>query len=40
MKKPYSCQQARKELRNKIVFRLEFFIAADVLRTVLDPSHE
>ncbi len=40
LKKPYSYQQVRKELTNKIVFGLEFFIAADVLETVRNPSHE
>lgn len=40
LKKPYSYQQVRKELTNKIVFGLEFFIAADVLETVLNPSKE
>jgi uncharacterized membrane protein len=40
LKKPQSYQLVRKELTNKIVFGLEFFIAADVLETVLDPSQE
>ncbi len=40
LKKPYSYQQVRKELTNKIVFGLEYFIAADVLETVLNPSQE
>jgi uncharacterized membrane protein len=40
LKKPYSYQQARKELTNKIVFGLEFFIAADILETVRNPSQE
>jgi uncharacterized membrane protein len=40
LKKPYSYQQVRKELTNKIVFGLEFFIAADVLETVRNPSQE
>ena len=40
LKKPYSYQQVRKELTNKIVFGLEFFIAADVLETVRNPSNE
>ncbi|MGB9131365.1 MAG: DUF1622 domain-containing protein [Methanosarcina sp.] len=40
LKKNYSYQQVRKELTNKIVFGLEFFIAADVLETVLYPSQE
>lgn len=39
-KKPYNYQQIRKELTNKIVFGLEFYIAADILETVLDPSRE
>lgn len=39
-KKPYKYQQIRKELTNRIVFGLEFFIAADVLQTVLDPSRD
>jgi len=40
LKKHYSYQQVRKELTNKIVFGLEFFIAADVLETVMNPSQE
>ncbi|AKB37298.1 hypothetical protein MSSAC_2708 [Methanosarcina siciliae C2J] len=40
LKKPYSYQQVRKELTNKIVFGLEFFIAADVLETVRNPTQE
>lgn len=40
LKKPHSYQEVRKELTNKIVFGLEFFIAADVLETVLNPSQE
>lgn len=40
LKKPYSYQQVRKELTNKIVFGLEFFIAADILETVRNPSQE
>lgn len=40
LKKNYSYQHVRKELTNKIVFGLEFFIAADVLETVLNPSQE
>ncbi|WP_349682045.1 DUF1622 domain-containing protein [Methanosarcina sp. UBA5] len=40
LKKPHSYQKVRKELTNKIVFGLEFFIAADVLETVLNPSQE
>jgi uncharacterized membrane protein len=39
-KKPYHYQHIRKELTNKIVFGLEFFIAADVLQTVLNPSRD
>ena len=39
-KKPYNYQHIRKELTNKIVFGLEFFIAADILETVRDPSQE
>lgn len=39
-KKPYNYQQIRKELTNRIVFGLEYFIAADVLQTVLNPSQE
>ncbi|MDD3043327.1 MAG: DUF1622 domain-containing protein [Methanosarcinaceae archaeon] len=39
-KKPYNYQQIRKELTNKIVFGLEFYIAADILETVLNPSRE
>jgi len=39
-KKPYKYQNIRKELTNRIVFGLEFFIAADVLETVLNPTQE
>ncbi|MCQ1535628.1 DUF1622 domain-containing protein [Methanosarcina sp. KYL-1] len=39
-KKPYHYQNIRKELTNRIVFGLEFFIAADVLETVLNPTQE
>ncbi|HII01990.1 TPA: DUF1622 domain-containing protein [Methanosarcinaceae archaeon] len=39
-RKPYNYQNIRKELTNKIVFGLEFFIAADVLETVLNPTQE
>jgi len=39
-KKPYSYQQMRKELTDKIVFGLEFFIAADVLETTRHPTQE
>ncbi|MDD2439135.1 MAG: DUF1622 domain-containing protein [Methanosarcinaceae archaeon] len=39
-KKPYEYQYIRKELTNKIVFGLEYYIAADVLETVLEPSQE
>jgi len=37
-KKPYSYQQIRKELTDKIVFGLEFFIVADVLETARNPT--
>ena len=40
LKKPYSYQQMRKELTDKIVFGLEFFIAADVLETTRHPTQE
>ena len=40
LKKNYSYQQVRKELTNKIRLRAWFFIAADVLETVLYPSQE
>jgi uncharacterized membrane protein len=40
LKKPFTYQQVRKELTNKIVFGLEFFIAGDVLETVRNPSQE
>jgi len=40
LKKHFSDQQVRKELTNKIVFGLEFFIAADILETLLNPSQE
>jgi len=40
LKKHFSYQQVRKELTNKIVFGLEFFIAADILETLLNPSQE
>ncbi len=40
LKKSYSYQQMRKELTDKIVFGLEFFIAADVLETTKHPTQE
>lgn len=40
LKKSYSYQQMRKELTDKIVFGLEFFIAADVLETTRHPTQE
>jgi len=40
LKKPYSYQQMRKGLTDKIVFGLEFFIAADVLETTRHPTQE
>jgi uncharacterized membrane protein len=40
LKKPFSYQQIRKEFTNKIIFGLEFFIAADVMETVRNPSQE
>lgn len=38
--KKYSYTQVRRELTNKLVFGLEFFIAADVLTTLVTPSTE
>jgi uncharacterized membrane protein len=40
LKKPYSYQRMRKELTDKIVFGLEFFIAADVLEITRHPTQE
>jgi uncharacterized membrane protein len=40
LKKPYSYQQMRKGLMDKIVFGLEFFIATDVLETTRHPTQE
>lgn len=40
LEKPDSYQQMRKELTDKIVFGLEFFIAADVLETTRHPTQE
>ncbi|MDY9925434.1 DUF1622 domain-containing protein [Methanosarcina sp.] len=39
-KKHYKYEHIRRELTNKLVFGLEFFIAADVLRTLRDPTQE
>jgi uncharacterized membrane protein len=36
--KNYSYTQVRRELTNKLVFGLEFFIAADVLTTLVTPT--
>ncbi|WP_406659896.1 DUF1622 domain-containing protein [Methanolobus sp. ZRKC3] len=38
LKKAYTYSHIRRELTNKIVFGLEFMIAGDILRTVLEPS--
>jgi uncharacterized membrane protein len=39
-KKHYRYEHIRRELTNKLVFGLEFFIASDVLRTLRDPTQE
>lgn len=39
-KKPYSYNRIRLELTGKIVFGLEFLIAADILTTIVSPSQE
>jgi uncharacterized membrane protein len=40
LKKNYTYNQIRREFTDKIVFGLEFFIAADVLSTLIAPTHE
>lgn len=40
LKRPYKYNEIRRDLTNKIIFGLEFFIAADVLETVLAPTTE
>ncbi|ADN36799.1 protein of unknown function DUF1622 [Methanolacinia petrolearia DSM 11571] len=39
-KKSYSYNRIRLELTGKIVFGLEFLIAADILATIISPSQE
>jgi uncharacterized membrane protein len=39
-KRPFSYNLIRRELTSKIVFGLEFFIASDVLTTLIAPSRE
>lgn len=39
-KKPYEYNAIRRDLTNKIIFGLEFYIAADILETVLAPTTE
>lgn len=39
-KRPYTYNHIRRELTDKIVFGLEFFIAADILSTLVAPTHE
>ncbi|MBN1431611.1 MAG: DUF1622 domain-containing protein [Methanomicrobiaceae archaeon] len=39
-KKDYSYNKVRLELTGKIVFGLEFLIAADILATIISPSQE
>ncbi len=39
-KKKYSYNRIRLELTGKIVFGLEFLIAADILATIISPSQE
>ena len=37
LKRPYEYNHIRRELTDKIVFGLEFFIAADILATLIAP---
>jgi len=39
-KKDYTYNKIRLELTGKIVFGLEFLIAADILATIVSPSQE
>jgi len=39
-RKPYSYNRIRLELTGKIVFGLEFLIAADILETIISPTQE
>lgn len=39
-KQPYSYNRIRLELTGKIVFGLEFLIAADILETIISPTQE
>jgi uncharacterized membrane protein len=39
-KRPFSYNTIRKEFTSKIVFGLEFFIAADLLTTIIAPTRE
>lgn len=40
LKRPYSYNLIRREFTSKIVFGLEFFIASDVLTTLIAPTRE
>lgn len=40
LKRPYNLQNIRKELTNKILFGLEFYIVVAILGTLRDPSSE
>ncbi|MDD1707584.1 MAG: DUF1622 domain-containing protein [Methanoregulaceae archaeon] len=40
LKRPFSYNLIRREFTSKIVFGLEFFIASDVLTTLIAPSRE
>ncbi len=39
-KKPCEYNEIRRDLTNRIIFGLEFYIAADILETVLAPTTE
>lgn len=39
-RRPFSYNHIRRELTSKIVFGLEFFIASDVLTTLIAPTRE
>jgi uncharacterized membrane protein len=39
-RRPYVYTQIRNEFTSKIVFGLEFFIAADILTTIIAPTQE
>lgn len=38
LKKPFNYTDIRRDFTSKIVFSLEFFVAADVLNTLLTPT--